>query len=53
MTDATTNCPMCGQINEPSGLLGRRIHYCCRACGWWYSIVNDCVETDDAPEEAA
>jgi len=47
MDDATTNCPMCGHINEPSGLLGRRIQYCCRACGWWYSTLNESHEDSD------
>jgi hypothetical protein len=51
MSDATTNCPMCGEINEPSGVLGARIHYCCRACGWWYSAINEVDIEVDVPEE--
>lgn len=41
-----TNCEMCGEVNAPSGLLGNRIHYSCRACGWWYSTTNDNFEHD-------
>ncbi len=47
MDESLTNCPMCGTVNEASGLLGARIHYCCRSCGWWYDAINDCYEESD------
>ncbi len=30
-------CPVCGEVNGPIGKLGRLLHFCCRACGMWYS----------------
>jgi hypothetical protein len=41
MDEALSNCEMCGLEAEPSGLLGRRIHYHCAACGWWWSALNE------------
>lgn len=29
--------PQCGHHDEPVGQLGQLWHYCCRACGWWYT----------------
>jgi len=31
------DCPTCGTPNDQSGMLGRRLHFTCRACGMWYS----------------
>lgn len=35
--DELTSCPICGYTNAPIGALGNLLHYCCRACGMWYS----------------
>lgn len=47
MREDTTNCPMCGYVNEPMGALGATVHYRCRACGWTYTAINDNHEPDD------
>lgn len=30
-------CPQCGRMNDQAGALGKTNHFCCRACGWWYT----------------
>lgn len=41
-------CPYCGEVNEPLGKLGNRVHYRCRACGIEYSHSSH--EEYDEPE---
>ena len=36
-SDDITFCPICGMPNEPIDQLGRLTHFCCQACGMWYS----------------
>jgi transposase-like protein len=37
----TRHCPVCGEENEPMGVLGRLAHFCCRACGAWFSAEKE------------
>lgn len=37
----TSICPACEDENEPLGLLGQRLRYRCRCCGWqWSEPIN-------------
>lgn len=38
----------CYEDNEPMGVLGRRAHYRCRACGWEWSQLLEYASRDDA-----
>jgi len=35
--EETLTCPVCGGSAPSRGVLGRRRHYLCRACGTWFS----------------
>ena len=38
---AALYCPKCNERNPPIGMLGNTAHYRCRACGWFYSQVQE------------
>lgn len=43
-------CPMCGTENKEFWRMGVVIHFCCRACGWWYYFTaRKRPERQDSP----
>lgn len=40
------DCPCCNGQAAPLGQLGRLVWYCCRACGWQFSLAAEDAELE-------